>query len=52
MKVLVTGASGRLSGYVISELKSRYELVLTSRRPPSAEFTDLQWITIIQISWT
>ena len=44
MKVLVTGASGRLSGYVISELKSRYELVLTSRRPPSAEFADLQWI--------
>ena len=44
MRVLITGASGRLSGYVISELKDRHHLVLTSRRQPDPEFSDLQWI--------
>lgn len=44
MKVLITGASGRLSGYVIRELADQHELVLTSRRKPDEEFSDLPWI--------
>ncbi len=44
MKVLITGASGRLGPYVIRELRERYDLVLTSRRPPDEEFSDLPWI--------
>lgn len=44
MKVLITGASGRLGGYVIRELAKNYELVLMSRRKPAAEFVDLPWI--------
>ena len=44
MKVLITGASGRLGPYVIRELRERYDLVLSSRRPPSEEFSDLPWI--------
>lgn len=44
MKVLITGASGRLGAYVIRELATDHELVLSSRRPPSAEFAELPWI--------
>ena len=44
MKVLITGASGRLSGYVIRELMDKYDLVLTSRRKPADEFSKLKWI--------
>ena len=44
MKVLVTGASGRLADFVIRELAETHELVLTSRREPPPEFSDLPWI--------
>jgi len=44
MKVLITGASGRLAGYVIRELADQHELVLTSRRKPDEEFSDLPWV--------
>lgn len=44
MKVLITGASGRLANFVIRELASQHELVLTSRRKPSDEFSNLPWI--------
>ena len=44
MKVLITGASGRLADFVIRELASQHELVLTSRRKPSDEFSNLPWI--------
>lgn len=44
MKVLITGASGRLSGYVIRELADEHELVLTSRRKPEEEFSDYPWV--------
>jgi len=44
MKVLITGASGKLSGYVIHELAEQYELVLTSRRKPAEEFSNFEWI--------
>lgn len=45
MKVLITGASGRLAPYVIRELEDRHELVLTSRRRPSEEFSNLDWVS-------
>jgi len=44
MKVLVTGASGRLAGYVVRELADKHELVLTSRRKPSDDLSGLKWI--------
>lgn len=44
MKVLVTGASGRLAGYIIRELVDQYELVLTSRRKLPEELADFSWI--------
>jgi len=44
MKVLITGASGRLGGFVIRELADGHELVLTSRRELSEEFSDYPWI--------
>ncbi|MGB9595451.1 MAG: NAD-dependent epimerase/dehydratase family protein [Candidatus Poribacteria bacterium] len=44
MKVLITGASGRLAGYVIRELMDKYELVLSSRRKPAEEFSKLKWV--------
>ena len=44
MKVLITGASGRLAGYVIRELADKHELVLTSRRKPAEEFSDYPWV--------
>ncbi len=44
MKVLITGASGRLGGYVIRELADRHELVLTSRKKPSDEFSKFPWV--------
>ena len=37
MRVLVTGASGRLAPYVVSELGQACELVLFSRRQPAGE---------------
>ena len=44
MKVLITGASGRLATYVIRDLVDRYDLVLMSRRKPADEFSTLPWI--------
>lgn len=44
MKVLVTGASGRLARFVLRELLERYDVVLTSRHRPADEFADLPWI--------
>ena len=44
MKVLITGASGKLAGFVIREVREHYQLVLTSRRKPDAEFSELPWI--------
>lgn len=44
MKVLITGASGRLAPYVIRELSQQHELVLTSRRKPPEELSDFPWI--------
>jgi len=44
MKVLVTGASGRLAGYVVRELMDRYELVLTSRRKLPEELAGFSWV--------
>jgi len=44
VKVLVTGASGRLAPFVIRELRDDYEIVLSSRRRPDEEFADLAWV--------
>ena len=44
MKVLITGASGRLAKYIIRELVNDYELILTSRHQPPKEFANLTWI--------
>ena len=44
MKILITGASGRLGPYVIRELMADHELVLFSRSQPDAEFADLPWV--------
>jgi nucleoside-diphosphate-sugar epimerase len=43
MKVLVTGASGRLGIFVVRELAERNEIVLTSRREPPAELAKFPW---------
>jgi nucleoside-diphosphate-sugar epimerase len=44
MKVLITGASGRLGTYVVRELAGRHDLVLTSRREPPRELAEFPWI--------
>lgn len=44
MRVLVTGASGKLAAYVIRELAGDHEPVLFSRRPPAAEFAGYPWV--------
>ena len=45
MKVLVTGAAGRLGGFVIQELIHRgCEPVLFSRSEPRHEFDKVQWV--------
>lgn len=44
MRVLITGASGGLARFVIRELATEHELVLTSRSQPSAEFSSFPWI--------
>ena len=44
MKVLITGASGRLAPFLIRELQDDYELVLASRTPPNEEFARHKWV--------
>lgn len=44
MKVLITGANGKLGAYVIRALAADHELVLFSRRQPDAEFAQYPWI--------
>ena len=44
MKVLITGASGRLAGYVVRELADKHELVLTSRRKLPEELSGFPWV--------
>jgi len=44
MKILVTGASGRLAKFVVRELGDDHELVLFSRTPPQEELAHLPWI--------
>lgn len=44
MRVLVTGASGRLARYVVRELADQHELVLTSRRVPPDELSEFTWV--------
>lgn len=44
MKVLITGANGKLGAYVIRALAADHELVLFSRRRPDAEFAQYEWI--------
>ena len=51
MKVLITGASGKLGAYVIRALAQDYELVLMSRSRPDAEFSQFPWISGDLTSW-
>ncbi len=44
MKVLITGASGKLARFVIRELVDEYELILTSRNKPPEEFSNIPWV--------
>ena len=44
MKVLITGANGKLGAYVIRSLAADHELVLFSRKQPAAEFAHYPWI--------
>ena len=45
MKVLVTGSSGRLGPYVVTDLeRAGHELTLFSRRQPSPEMSHLPWV--------
>ncbi|MCY4411760.1 MAG: NAD-dependent epimerase/dehydratase family protein, partial [Caldilineaceae bacterium] len=44
MRVLITGASGKLGAYVIRQLADEYELVLMSRSRPAPEFAQIPWI--------
>jgi nucleoside-diphosphate-sugar epimerase len=45
MRVLVTGASGRLGPYVVRDLLEHgYEVVMMSRSKPLDEFDDLTWV--------
>ena len=51
MKVLITGASGKLGAYVIRALAHKYELVLMSRSRPDPEFSKLPWINGDLANW-
>jgi nucleoside-diphosphate-sugar epimerase len=44
MKVLITGANGKLAAYVIRALAADHELVLFSRKQPAAEFAQYPWV--------
>ncbi len=44
MKVLITGASGRLGSYVVRDLENDHELVLASRTEPHEEISHHPWV--------
>lgn len=44
MRVLITGASGRLAEWIVKSLRNEHELVLFSRSAPPADRADLPWI--------
>jgi nucleoside-diphosphate-sugar epimerase len=44
MKVLVTGASGKLGKFVIQALMEQHDLILMSRQKPLPEFAKLPWV--------
>ena len=44
MRVLITGASGKLGAYVIRQLAEGHELALMSRSRPASEFAQFRWI--------
>ena len=44
MRVLITGASGKLGAYIIRELMADHELVLFSRSQPADEFSRFPWV--------
>lgn len=44
MRVLITGASGKLGAYVIRQLAENHELALMSRSRPSPEFASYTWV--------
>ena len=52
MKVLITGASGKLGAYVIRALAQEYDLVLMSRSRPDSEFSQFPWIRGDLADWT
>lgn len=51
MRVLITGASGKLGAYVIRSLAKEYELVLMSRSRPGEEFAIHPWIQGDLANW-
>jgi UDP-glucose 4-epimerase len=44
MKVLITGASGKVGRFVIREVATAHDVVLMSRSQPDSEFSRLSWI--------
>lgn len=44
MKVLITGANGKLAAYIIRALAQEHDLVLFARHQPAAEFAHYPWI--------
>jgi len=51
VRVLITGASGKLGAYVIRALSGEHELVLMSRSRPAPEFSMFPWIKGDLASW-
>ena len=51
MRVLITGASGKLGAFVIRALADKYDLVLMSRSRPDSEFSQLPWISGDLTNW-
>lgn len=51
MRVLITGASGKLGAYVICALSKEHELVLMSRSRPAPEFSQFPWIKGDLANW-
>ena len=51
MRVLITGASGKLGAYIIRALFKEHELVLMSRSRPAPEFSLFNWIKGDLANW-